>query len=147
MRELRAHQGRTGRPERDDKKKDASGPSPWINVDETTRVADTWHVGKKDEQRFRDNTDGFLDRVNVDTYVSKSGKRGLIVKGVDQQLANNYGVAIGDVLIEINGKRIESRAQAVSVGKDDYKRGVRTFTTKWMSNGQEITRTYQAPDK
>ena len=33
------------------------------------------------------------------------------------------------------------------VVKKAYKRGVRTFTTKWLSNGQEIERVYQAPDR
>ena len=29
----------------------------------------------------------------------------------------------------------------------DYQRGVRTFSTKWLSNGQVVERVYQAPNK
>ena len=53
----------------------------------------------------------------------------------------------GEVLIEINSRKVESKAQAVSLVKADYNRGVRTFTTKWWANGQVVDRTYQAPDK
>jgi hypothetical protein len=31
--------------------------------------------------------------------------------------------------------------------KKDYKRGVRSYATKWLSNGQEVTRVYLAPNK
>ena len=29
----------------------------------------------------------------------------------------------------------------------DYERGVRTFQTKWWSNGQVVERIFQAPDR
>ncbi|MGK0354192.1 MAG: hypothetical protein ACJAYX_004894, partial [Planctomycetota bacterium] len=40
-----------------------------------------------------------------------------------------------------------SKAQAVNMVKKAYKRGVRSYSTKWLSNGQEVTRVYMAPNK
>jgi hypothetical protein len=47
----------------------------------------------------------------------------------------------------VNGRSVTSKGQAVNMVKKAYKRGVRTFTTKWLSNGQEVERVYQAPNK
>lgn len=118
----------------------------WLDVQETTVVGKVRHIGRKDEKRFRESDD-FLERLNVDTYVSKSGRRGLIVRSADAELASSFGVAPGDVLLELNGQKVESKAQAFSLGKEQYKRGVRTFVSKWLSGGQEVERIYQAPDK
>lgn len=146
LKELRILQGRTG-PVARNTAPAAVPATTWLEVEETTRRGNTWDIGRKDELRFRDQSDDFLEKLNVDPYVSRSGTRGLIVKGVDQKLASSFGVAPGEVLIEINGRKVESKAQAVSLVKGDYNRGVRTFATKWMSNGQVVDRTYQAPDK
>lgn len=150
LRELRVIQGRT---------KEATGDkqpmmaetvdtaAKWVDVEETTRDGNRFNIGRKDEQRFRDNSDAFLEQVAVDTYVSRNGARGLIVKAADQQIAGSLGVVPGDVLIEVNGQKVESKMQTVALVKDDYRRGVRTFATKWMSNGQIVERTYTAPDR
>ena len=57
------------------------------------------------------------------------------------------GVQTGDVLLKINGRKISSKAQATNMVKKDYQRGVRTFATEWLSNGQVVERVYQAPDR
>jgi hypothetical protein len=99
-------------------------------------------ISKKDEERFR-NPDELLSQIHFDTYVSSSGKvTGLIVRNVDAKVAATFGVAAGEVLLEINGRPVRSRMQAMEIGKNDYKRGVRTFITKWMANGAVIERTF-----
>ena len=119
----------------------------WREVDETTRYGNEFHIGRKDEKRFQ-NPDTFFNNVYVDTYVSKtSSLRGVSVRSVQPELAQSFGVQTGDVLLEINNRKISSKAQAMNMVKQDYNRGVRTFSTKWLSNGQEVERVYQAPDK
>ncbi len=119
----------------------------WMDVPETTRIGNVVNIGRDDEKRFRDNDD-FFDQVYVDTYVSRDGSmRGLIVKNVDAEIGRKFGVSAGEVLIEVNGKKVESRGQAIQAGKKDYQRGVRTFVTKWLVNGAVIERTIQAPDR
>jgi hypothetical protein len=146
LRVLREHQGKAVARDRTSEKPKAASTA-WMEVEQTTRVGDTYHFGRRDAQRFRDGTDNMLERLTVDFYVSKKGTtRGLIVKAIDAELAS-LGVAVGEVLVEINGKKVESKGQAVALVKEDYNRGVRTFATKWMSNGQMVDRTYQAPDK
>jgi len=142
---LRALQGRKGKVER----RTASAPetNTWREVENTTRFGNEWHIGRKDQSNFR-NTDELLNSVYVDTYVSKSSDlRGLSVRNVQPKIAAKYGVQAGDVLIAVNGRPVTSKGQAVSMVKKSYKRGVRTFATKWLSNGQEVERVYQAPSE
>ncbi|HEX6811087.1 MAG TPA: hypothetical protein VF384_05625 [Planctomycetota bacterium] len=127
----------------------ASAPNAgvWVNVPETTVVNGVRQISKKDEERFRD-PDELLTQIHVDTYVSTSGKlTGLIVRNVDTKLASTFGISAGEVLLEINGRPVRSRSHAMEIGKNDYKRGVRTFVTKWMADGAVIERTFQAPDR
>ena len=126
-----------------------AGSGSWIDQKETTRTGNRFNLGRDDEARFRERSDELFELMDVDTYVSKTSQlRGLYVRNVDPQLASKFGVATGDVLLEVNNKKVESKAQAIQAGKTDYNRGVRTFTTKWLtSTGQIIERTYQAPDR
>lgn len=143
---LRKLQGRSGeRVARSDEPE--SNQNQWREVEETTRIGDQIHIGRKDEQRFRSSGDFFND-VYVDTYVSKtSSLRGVSVRSVQPKLAQTYGIQTGDVLLEVNSRKITSKAQATNMVKKDYQRGVRTFSTKWLSNGQVVERVYQAPDQ
>lgn len=132
----------------------ASQPEPqaargtWADVEETTLINGVRHIGRKEAQRFEENGDRFFEQLHVDTYVSKtSDRRGLIVRNVDPRLSSQFGIQAGEVLLEVNGRPVQTQAQAIQLGKADYKRGVRTFVTKWLANGQIIERTYQAPDK
>ncbi|MEC8251975.1 MAG: PDZ domain-containing protein [Planctomycetota bacterium] len=143
---LRKLQGRAGkRVARSEAPESTQGQ--WREVEETTRIGDQIHIGRKDEQRFRSSGD-FFNEVYVDTYVSKtSSLRGVSVRSVQPKLAQTYGIQTGDVLLEVNSRKITSKAQATNMVKKDYQRGVRTFSTKWLSNGQVVERVYQAPDK
>lgn len=147
LREIRRLQGKSDAPV-------ATAPNApkasnkWMDVEETTLVGNTVNIGRKDEKRFRENSDEFLTQLNLDTYVSKSSNlKGLQVRNVDRQLAQQFGIQETDVLVEINGRPVQTKAQAMQLGKADYQRGVRTFNTKWWSNGQMVERVYQAPDK
>lgn len=125
----------------------AASANKWREVEETTRYGNQFHIGRKDEKKFRSSGDFFND-VYVDTYVSKtSSLRGVSVRSVAPKLAQTYGIQTGDVLLEVNSRKISSKAQATNMVKKDYQRGVRTFSTKWLSNGQVVERVYQAPDK
>ena len=143
---LRRMQGREGELAKPNESVAEAG-NKWREVEETTRFGNQFHIGRKDERRFRSSGD-FFNNVYVDTYVSKTTSlRGVSVRSVEPQLAQTYGIQTGDVLLEINGRKISSKAQATNMVKKDYQRGVRTFSTKWLSNGQVVERTYQAPDK
>lgn len=145
LRALRQLQGREGDPALPNTRK-ADGTA-WLDVENTTRVGNTFHIGRNDEQTFREPKDLFAS-VHLDTYVSKySEVRGLIVRTARSELAQSYGVQTGDVLLKINGRGVSSKAQAANLVKRSYERGVRTFTTTWWSNGQEVERVYQARDK
>lgn len=147
LRELRRLQGRDDTAVRTAPAAPAAQPK-WVDVEETTMMNRTVNIGRKDERVFRDNPDQIFSQINLDTYVSKSGSlSGLQVRNVDPQLAARFGVQQGEVLVELNGRPVQTKAQAMQVGKADYERGVRTFQTKWWSNGQIVERTYQAPDR
>lgn len=125
-----------------------SSDMAWREVEETTRYGNQFHIGRKDELRFRQSSEDFFNNVYVDTYTSKfSNTRGLQVRQLDSKVAQSFGITQGDVLLEINGRKVESKAQATNQAKKDYDRGVRTFSTKWLSNGQVVDRVYQAPDR
>lgn len=145
---IRRWQGRGDSADRRPTEGAPTAVNKWVDVDETTLVGKTVNIGRQDEKRFRENSDEFLRQIDLDTYVSKSSSlAGLQVRNVDPQLAQRYGVQQGDVLIEVNGRAVRSRTQALQFGKADYERGVRTFQTKWWSNGQVVERIFQAPDR
>lgn len=147
LRELRILQGRS--PEEGGNRRDLTAPATgvWTESETTTQVGNRINIGREDEKRFRD-VDDLLTKIHVDTYTSTvSDTRGLVVRNVDPQLASSFGVAQQDVLLEINNRKVQTQAQAVQFVKGEYKKGVRTYTTQWLSNGQIVERIYQAPDK
>jgi len=125
----------------------AQAANQWVESDVTTVVDNKWNIGREDEKAFQD--DSFLEQVNFDTYVgrSKNSRRGLIVRNIDPQLAAKFGISPGEVLLSVNNRAVKTKAAAMQFGKKEYKKGVRTFVTKWLSHGQEIERVYQVPDK
>ena len=119
----------------------------WRDVAETTRVGNEWHVGRNDEQRLG-NFESLLNDVHFDTYVSRvSDTRGLEVRHIQPQLAKSYGIQVHYVLLEVNGHKVASQAEAANRIKTDYERGVRTFSSRWWSNGQDVERIYHARDQ
>ncbi|MCA8965974.1 MAG: hypothetical protein H6838_20490 [Planctomycetes bacterium] len=147
LRELRVLQGRS--PTEGGQRRDvaAGAQNTWIESESTTQVGNRWNIGRQDEKRFRD-PDELLTQIHVDTYVSNhSDTRGLVVRGIDPQIASNFGIAQQDVLLEINSRKVQTQAQAMQFVKGEYNKGVRTYVTQWLSNGQIVERIYQAPDK
>lgn len=148
LQELRRLQGRDGEVTTREPGPSASNKGTWVDVEETTQIDGVRHIGRKDAQRFEEGGDRLFEQLHVDTYVSKSSSlRGLIVRNVDPKVAQQFGVAAGEVLLEVNSRPVQTQAQAIQLGKSDYNRGVRTFVTKWLANGQVIERIYQAPDR
>ena len=146
--EMRRLQGRSAPTAKSGGAAKSGGNASWVDVQETTKVGTVTHVGRRDEQLFREDPDRVFGKLQMDTYVSKSSSlRGIVVRNVEPELAGRFGVVTGDVLVEINGKQVQSKEQAIQFGQADYNKGVRTFSTKWLSNGQLVERTYQAPDR
>lgn len=116
---------------------------------ETKKIDGRFNIGRKDETLFRENPEVLMERVNAETYVSKTGGnlRGVVLKNVDPTLASRFGVQAGEVIIAVNGERVETKADAVATGKRQYNRGTRSFVVKFLSNGQELERIYQTPDR
>lgn len=124
--------------------------SQWVQVEETTRLGDVFHIGTRDQDMFGEDPDRFLERINVDTYVSRFNPsvRGVQVRNVESSLGQRFGIQSGDVLLAINGESVRTKSEAYNVGRRQYNRGVRTFVARFLTaTGQEIERTYQAPER
>lgn len=135
-------QGRSGTPAA--RLASAEPTRGWLEVEQTTRIGNEFHIGTQDERLFADPGD-LLAAVHFDTFASRfSDTRGLIVRNIKPELAQKFGIQTDDLLLSINNRAVASPAQAANMAKNDYKRGVRTFTTRWWSNGQEIERVYRA---
>lgn len=121
----------------------------WIDDVETKKIDGRINVGRKDEQLYRENPNALLERVNAESYVSKtgSGLKGVVFRNIEPAIAQKFGVAQGEVLISLNDEKVETKADAMAVGKRQYNRGTRTFVAKFLSNGQVIERSYQLPDR
>jgi hypothetical protein len=76
-----------------------------------------------------------------------SGLKGVVFRNIEPGIAQKFGVAQGEVLISLNDEKVETKADALAVGKRQYNRGTRTFVAKFLSNGQVIERSYQLPDR
>lgn len=120
----------------------------WVETEETKKIDNTWHIGTNDVKQYQESRDTLLESVNLEAYSSPFGDlRGVRVANIDSGLSQRYGVQAGDVLLDVNGEKVRSRADALQVGQQQYNRGVRTFDVHFLSNGQVVTRTYQAPDR
>jgi C-terminal processing protease CtpA/Prc len=87
--------------------------------------------------------------VNVDTYVSRtgSGLRGLRVVNVAPEISARYGLQSNDLILSVNGEPVSTKADAIAVGKRQYNRGVRTFVVRLLSDGREVERVVEAPNR
>ncbi len=115
-----------------------------------------WMVSQKDNEELAKGYDKFMKKMSVEDYVGyladpkKPGKRrkvtGVSIRRVPAE-AKRFGVRRGDVLIAVNGTPVKGRASAIRLGKEQYRRGVRTFELTFLSQGRKVVRTYQVPDK
>jgi hypothetical protein len=123
--------------------------SGWKDVEETTLVGNKVFISKKDQQLMQESPETFMDRINVDSYVSRtgSGLRGLRVLNVAPELTARYGVQSNDLILSVNGEPVSTKADAMAVGKRQYNRGTRTFVVKLLSDGREVERIIEAPNR
>ncbi len=123
--------------------------SGWQDFEETRIIGSTVHISRRDQAVMQANPETLIDRINVDSYVSRngSGTRGLLIVNVAPDIAQRFGVVQNDLILSINDQPVSTKADAIAIGKRLYNRGVRTFVVKFLSNGQPVERTYQAPDR
>lgn len=121
----------------------------WKNVDETTLIGNQVMISQKDQAKLQDSPEEFLDRIQVDTYVSRtgSGVRGLRVMNIAPEISSRIGVQSNDLILSLNGEPVSTKADAIAVGKRQYNRGVRTFVLRLLSDGREVERIIEAPDR
>ena len=62
-------------------------------------------------------------------------------------MAQRFGVAKDDVILSINGEAVQSKADALNLGRRQYDRGTRPFVVRYLSGGQVVDRTYQTSDR
>ena len=131
---------------------DSGGPvqsSGWQAMDTTTEVApNRFNIGTEDRELLsRDPNRVFGRDVGTATWRSTTGN----MSGVKiTNLApgyERYGVQRGDIILAINGEPVSSKGEAIKIGKQLYKRGVRSFEIEFLSNGRRVSRTYVAPDE
>jgi len=132
-----------------------SAASQWRDPGEKTkRMGDAWMVSVKDREMLTNSYEDVFRESGLEDFVAQipgaGGKpqrvRGVSIRRNSSQLAR-FGVKAGDVLIKVNGTNVTSKASAIRVGKDQYRRGVRRFELTFLSRGREVVRVYNAPNK
>jgi hypothetical protein len=125
----------------------APSGTQWMDVPETKQIQGEWHISKQDHDMLsQDAQTVFNQDIGLQSYTSKEGGvRGIQVTHVSPRL-ERFGVQSGDVLIELNGVPVDSKAKALKVGKEQYKTGVREFRAKVLTRyGNMEERVYHAP--
>ncbi len=123
----------------------------WQDVGARTKAVEPgqWHISRQDNEMLtRQAEEVFHQDISLRTYTSRSGSiRGVIVNKVSPRM-QRFGVQAGDVLLELNGVPVRSKAEALSVGKKQYRAGVRAFTAKILNRyGRIEERTYYVPNE
>jgi hypothetical protein len=122
-------------------------PTTWQTTETTRKVGRSeWHIGTQDRDVFRGNPERIFNEDVATSSYSSGHVKGVQITRMAPRF-QSYGIVEGDVVVSINGRAVTSKTQAFSVGKDLYKRGVRTFEVEFLSRGRRIVRTYVAPDE
>ncbi len=58
-----------------------------------------------------------------------------------------FGIQKNEILIKVNGEPVKNRAHGIKVGKNMHRKGTRSFTLTFFSDGQTVDRVYRVPDK
>ena len=128
-----------------------TGGEKWIDdaAGETRQIGASIHVGRNDEQMFREDPEHLFSALQADTYVSRFGStRGVRLTRVEPAMARRFGVLAGEVIVAINGEAVATKADALAVGKRQYDRGTRTFVVRFLATtGQFVERTYIMPER
>ena len=147
LEELLAGRKSTGKKTPGEKSGSPESSDAWVAVEETREVQPGQvHISRQDNDYLRTNMSRVLhEEVGIRAYRSKSGRiRGLQITRVPSQLSR-FGLVNGDVILEVNGIPVSTKAQAIKVGRQQYNRGSRTFIVKVLSRGVIGERTYYAP--
>lgn len=131
----------------------------WVDLgdEKSKEINNVWHISRKDELWFSENYDRSLaEDLHVEPYhgsrrikdpaTGKEVGSGLQVTRVGSSL-QRFGIQPGDLLIDLNGVPISSKAQLVKVGREMYDNGTREFTARILSRGEFVTKTYRVPDR
>ena len=121
----------------------------WTDVEETRLVGNQVMISRQDQTKLQESPESFLDRIQVNTYVSRtgSGVRGLRVMNIAPEISSRIGVQSNDLILSLNGEPVSTKADAIAVGRRQYNRGVRTFVLRLLSDGREVDRIIEAPDR
>ncbi|MCZ6786494.1 MAG: PDZ domain-containing protein, partial [Planctomycetota bacterium] len=99
------------------------------------------HLGKNFKNIIKD--------IQTATYKDKkTGKpKGLRVRRIRKNsIARQFGIQEEDVILSVNGQRVTSRSQTISVVRGEVKNKKTTLTVKILRHGREITQTYDTRD-
>ncbi|MCA8942149.1 MAG: hypothetical protein KDB80_06270 [Planctomycetes bacterium] len=119
----------------------------WAGGDDTKRINGDFHIGRREWKDWNEDSNRIFNReLQTKSYSGRNGVSGVQITKVSERF-QQFGVQAGDVIVSVNGEPVRSKAQAITVGKRLYKRGVRTFNVVFLSRGAEVTRTYVAPDQ
>ncbi len=124
----------------------AQGPFQWIEGEKTRRIKGDYHIGRVDWDAWNKDSNRIFSReIGTRTY-SRRGVSGVQITKASERF-KQFGVVDGDVIIAINGQPVKSKGEAIKIGKQLYKRGVRRFEATFLSRGRQVTRTVVAPEK
>ena len=83
-------------------------------------------ISRADDDLIRQHPEKLLSQIEVRAYSSSSGapsRRGVQLVNVDPELGRRFGFRAGDVILELNGIPVTSRAAAIDVGTELSARG------------------------
>jgi len=98
---------------------------------------------------LRKNHQDLLKGATTSQYRAPDGTRGIKVRriaGGTRAVADQFGLMEGDVILSVNGKRVGSKAQAISVVKRELNAKVRFIEVKILRLGQTKTLRFDARD-
>ncbi len=118
--------------------------SGWKPVENTTRVGtNRYDIGTSDLARInKDPARVFSEDVQISSY--RQG--GVQIRKISPQF-QSFGLRVGDIVTHLNGRPVNNKTEAITLGKKLYKRGIRSFkVTVLTSRGYTEERTYNAPN-
>lgn len=133
-------------PERQPRQAEEQMPDLWRPVKETLQedTSDGFRViySEQDQRFLQENAERVFNKeIAMSDYSSGSGSsrvRGIQLRTVSPRM-RKFGVQAGDVIIELNNQPVKGIAAAKKLGKNLYKKGVRSFTAKVQRMGRVIT--------
>jgi len=104
-----------------------------------------WAISREDDAYLREHIERVLEDIGLEPFRG-SKYRGLRLTRVPDRL-RRFGIVAGDVILAVNAVPVDTRAEAIRVGRKQHDRGVRTFRVELLSHGRLEQRTFLAPDE